>query len=487
LSKRLKQSKMKKFAKYSLLLALIVGFFACDQELQLEPEQSLSPEVTFSNEGGAQAALFGAYSAAQDLEVFGGMMFAIGDYMSDNVNFVGSFPTLQEINNYVTIASNGSVQTIFADNYYCIMASNAVIDNVPKVVDVNFTDAERAQTIAEAKFLRAAVYLQLVNFFGQPIQVNSGNTPGVPLVLTAGALIGDIVKPARNTVAEVYAQIEKDLNEALPALPASYPAAANTRGRATKGAVNGLLSRIALYKGEWAKVITAADAILVGNSLYALATDYAFYDNNTSEDIFTVQMTATDNSRTGTGGLGGYFLPATRGGRGDAPISANLLAAFTAGDRRLTTLSFTGTAANNAASTFTNKYRDGATNADNAPYMRVTEMVLNKAEALVRSTNTVNADAITLMNRLRTRAGLPAFEAAQFADANAFLTAILNERRLELCFEGHRRMDLLRNGLPLRTAGAGAGISKPGDPRILLPIPTREIDLGSALPQNAGY
>ena len=114
-------------------------------------------------------------------------------------------------------------------------------------------------------------------------------------------------------------------------------------------------------------------------------------------------------------------------------------------------------------------------------------MVLNKAEALVKSTNTVNADAITLVNRLRTRAGLAPFDAAQFADASALTTAILNERRLELAFEGHRRLDLLRNGLPLRTAGAGVGISKAGDPKVILPIPTREIDLGAALPQNTGY
>ena len=88
---------------------------------------------------------------------------------------------------------------------------------------------------------------------------------------------------------------------------------------------------------------------------------------------------------------------------------------------------------------------------------------------------------------MRTRAGLAPFDAAQFADASALTTAILNERRLELAFEGHRRLDLLRNGLPLRTAGAGVGISKAGDPKVILPIPTREIDLGAALPQNTGY
>lgn len=478
---------MKIFAKYMSLIALFFAFSACDSELAIEPEQSLSPEVTFSNEAGAQAALLGAYSATQSLDVYGGLSFVISEYMTDNVRFVGSFPTLQEINNYVTIASNTNVQGMWAAHYFAILAANAVIDNVPGVVDPGFTDAERKQFIAEAKFIRALTYLQLVNLWGQPYQVNNGNTPGVPLVLSGGALVGEIVKPARNTVAEVYTQIEKDLTEALPDVVNNFAVADQTRGRATKGGVNALLSRVSLYKGDWAKTIQYADAILNGNSVYALASDFTFYDANTSEDIFTIQMTSTDNSRTGAGGLGGYYLPAARGGRGDAPMSASIIAAYGTGDKRLTSLSFTGTDATTVSSTFTNKYKDGTTNADNAPILRVTEILLNKAEALVKSTNSVNADAITLVNRLRTRAGLTPFEAAQFADANALITAILNERRLELAFEGHRRMDLLRNGLPLRTSGATGPISKPGDPKVILPIPTREIDLGAALPQNTGY
>lgn len=478
---------MKIFSKYILLIGFIFAISACDSELALEPEQSLSPEVAFSNKAGAQAALFGAYSATQSLDAFGGLAIAINEYMADNVRFVGSFPTLQEINNYVTIASNGSIQTMWAAHYFAVLSANAVIDNIPKVVDSGFSDTERKQYVAEAKFIRALTYLQLVTLWGQPYQVNNGNTPGVPLLLKAGALTGDIVKPARNTVAEVYAQIEKDLNEALPDVVSNFSAADQTRGRATKGAVNALLSRVSLYKGDWAKTIQYADAILVGNNLYALAGDFSFYDANTSEDIFAIQMTSTDNSRTGSGGLGGYFLPASRGGRGDAPMAASIITAYGTGDKRFTSLSFNGTDATTVASTFSNKYKDGTTNADNAPVLRVTEMVLNKAEALVKSTNTVNADAITLVNRLRTRAGLAPFDAAQFADASALTTAILNERRLELAFEGHRRLDLLRNGLPLRTAGAGVGISKAGDPKVILPIPTREIDLGAALPQNTGY
>ena len=129
---------------------------------------------------------------------------------------------------------------MWAAHYFAILAANAVIDNIPAVVDPGFTDAERKQLIGEAKFIRALTYFQMVNLWGQPYQVSNGNTPGVPLILTAGALVGDIVKPARNTVAEVYAQVEKDLKEALPELLNNFAAAAQTRGRATKAAVNRL-------------------------------------------------------------------------------------------------------------------------------------------------------------------------------------------------------------------------------------------------------
>lgn len=478
---------MKKY-KYIFLFPLLLAFVACEDSLDLEPEQSLSIPTAFTNEKTTFASLVGVYSAAQDFDVFGSVTAVIAEYQADNVKFVGSFPTLQEINNYVTISSNGNVRTIWQDHYAAILAANAVIANVPKVDDPGFTDAERKQFIAEAKFMRGLLYFNLVNLFAQPFTVSNGGTPGVPIVLTPDIFDGKQILPARNSVAEVYAQIEKDFLEALPDVPEKYTTADQTRGRATKGAVNGLLSRLYLYKGDWAKTIQSADAVLTNKSLYTLAPDYTFYDGNTNEDVFSIQMTTTDNSRTGAGGWSGYYLTAARGGRGDATFSADLLAAYDqVNDKRFTTLSFKGKDAAGNDATFTNKFKDGVTNTDNAPIMRVTEVMLNKAEALVKSTNSVNAEAILLLNQLLARAGLLAVSAADFADANALLDRILLERRKELAFEGHRRMDLLRNGKPLRTVGPGAGISSPGDPKVVLPIPQRDIDLGSSLPQNPGY
>lgn len=480
---------MKKL-KYIFLIPLILAFAACEEDLEIEPEQSLSTSAAFTDENAAFASLMGVYSTAQDFDVFGSVTAVISEYMADNVRFVGSFPTLQEINNFNTIAGNGNIRTIWRDHYQSILAANAVIQNVPNVDDEGFLQEERAQFIAEAKFMRALVYFNLVNLFGQPYNVDNGNTPGVPIILTPAIFEGKVVMPARNSVAEVYAQIEQDLMEALPDLPESYSSAIQTRGRATKGAANGLLSRLYLYKGDWANAISSAETVLADKTLYEMASDFSFYDANTSETILDIQMTTVDNSATGAGGWASYYLPASRGGRGDAPMSDDLAAAYDQeNDRRFTDLTFVAVDASQTEAIFTNKFPDGITNQDNAPILRVTEVMLNKAEAMVKSSNSVEEEAITILNQLLARAGLDAVSAGDFADAQALIDRILEERRKELAFEGHRRMDLLRNGLPLRTAEGdpGLGISSPGDQKVVLPIPQREIDLGSSLPQNPGY
>ncbi|MEZ4951261.1 MAG: RagB/SusD family nutrient uptake outer membrane protein [Saprospiraceae bacterium] len=462
---------------YLIVFSMALFVVSCEDALEIEPEQELSIDAAFSDEATTMASLMGAYSRCQDLEVFGALPQVIAEYQADNVNFIGTFPTLQDINQYVTLSSNTSIEAIFRDNYRAILAANAVIQNAPGVDDPGFSDEEKAQVVAEAKFVRAMVYFNLLNMFAQPYNVNNGGEEGVALVLEPDVLNGVTNFPARSTVAECYAQIEKDLTEALPNLPAD-----GTRIRATQGAANALLSRLYLYKGDNGNAASRAQMV-IGNAFYAAATDYNFYDNETPEAVFSLDMSPTDNSRTGTGGWASYFRPAEEGARGDAPLSADLIAAFDPADKRLTDLTSVG--AN--GETYSLKYDDPVTNSDNSPLIRISEMHLNAAEALTKSTNAVTQDILDLVNPLRQRAGLADWTTGDFADANELLTAILDERRKELNCEGHRKMDLLRNGMPLRTSGFGAGISSPGDDLVVLPIPQREIDLGSSLPQNPGY
>lgn len=469
-----------KLYSFLLITGLVIFSTSCDEDrLNLLPEQSLDESVAFSSVASARAALNGVYSQSQLLEVFGAQPHTIEDYMSDNTEFVGSFPTLQEIFQYITTTPNISIQNSWQVHYRVINGANLVIDNVANISDPAFNSDVENELLGQAKFLRAIVYLQLVNQFAHPYTLNNGASLGLPLVLQG--FTGQVEFPARSSVAEVHAQIVKDLTEARDHLSAinfnQGPA------RASAGAANGYLSRLHLYRGEYQQASDFAKLVL-DDSNYAPAADLKFYNTQNSEWVFVVGMTAVDNSRTGSGGWASYHRPASQGGRGDCAFSASLEAAFDEepGDLRYA-LSDIVTAADATMRRMTLKYPDGAGNSDDAPMMRISEMHLNRAEALAQL-NGVNQETIDLVNPIRVRAGLTPWALSDFSSKEALVDAILNERRKELCFEGHRRMDLLRNGKELRE---GNPSSAPGATRTVLPIPQREIDLNPNLEQNPGY
>lgn len=475
--------------KNKVILALVgllsLSFPACESQLEeIRPQQSLLDVDAFADKANTQSTLLGVYSSAQILEFSGSMPQIISDFMTEDGRFVGSFPTLQELRDFNGISTNGNVSGIWQNHYRVILRANLVIANVPNVVDPTFSPAERAQFIAEAKFMRALGYFQLVNLFAQPFQVSNGSNLGVPLVVDA--FTGVVNLPARATVNDVHNQIRQDLTDAIADLPDSYSTAIFTRGRATKGAARALLGRLHLYRGEWQQAADLSLAVLNNAALYTPGANYTFWTNkNTTEDVFTIQNSNIDNGRTGAGGWASYHNPAARGGRGDVTFSDALIAAYEqeAGDLRLA-ISFTGTAADAQPARFSNKWPDAVNNADNSPVIRTTEVVLNFVEAKAEADNAVSQDLINRMNVLRARAGLPAWELSDFDSKDEFVVAVLNERRKELAFEGHRRMDLLRRRQPLRANLPAAAF---GAEKTILPIPQRELDNNPNLQPNPGY
>jgi hypothetical protein len=470
---------MKKLKIYALLLLAAAVVMSCDEDLNLEPEQDLSTNAAFEDENTTRASLAGVYSRMQDLSVWGSQPQIINEYMADNVRFVGSFPTLQDINNYITLADNLTIREIWRDHYRVVLAANAVIEFAPGVDVPGFSDDEKAQIVAEATALRALAYFNLVNLFAQPYTLDNGASLGVPLVLSPNILLGDATFPSRATVAEVYTQIENDLNAIIDELPSG----AGNPGFVTKGAVHAFLSRIHLYKGEWDDAATQASNAL--GEGHEIASDYNFYNTSNLENIFVISNSAIDNGRTGAGGWASYYQPGSLGGRGDAPFSDDLLAAYEDGDLRFENLHLEGNDAAGIAAVFTTKFPDAINNSDDSPVFRATEMYLNRAEALVASKNEVDPEAISLINELRVRAGLSEYTAGDFAGPDELLDAIRVERRKELAFEGHRRPDLLRIGEPLRADQPE--ITAPGADKVILPIPQQEIDVNPNLDQNTGY
>jgi hypothetical protein len=471
--------------KISILSLLMLVNFSCSERLELLPEQSLAGSQAFSTVANAEATLRGVYSQSQLLEVFGSGPQIIYDFQADNTDFVGSFPTLQDINTYVTTSPNATLQVYWQIHYRVINAANSVIDNVPSINDPKLTPEISKRLIAEAKFLRAITHFNLLHMFAQPYAVQNGATPGVPLLLES--FKGEITYPTRATVAACYEQIKKDLTESLTDLPAvGNPA---SRGRATKGAAQGFLSRLHLYKGEYQQAADFANQVIGVPASYSLATNYSFYGATpTPEHVFVIINSATDNGRTGSGGWASYHRPAANGGRGDCAFSDNLEASFKKeeADKRYAELSTSVTAANGQRKRMTLKFQDAANNTDLCPLLRTSELYLTRAEALAEL-NGINEESLSLVNGIRARAGLPAWTSTTFASKSEFVDAILEERRKELSFEGHRKMDLQRRGLPLRSSGPQAALAVFGGQKTVLPLPQREIDLNKNLVQNAGY
>ena len=187
----------------------------------------------------------------------------MSDFMSDNVDFVGSFPSLQEIDQFETLATNTSIDNIWLDGYELIGAANNIIVNLPEITDVSdLTEADKAQFIAEAKFLRAVTYFQLVNLFAQPFQVAGGTNLGVPIVDQPfeGGEISEF-QQERATVNEVHAFIEQDLLDALATLPEDNDV------RAEAGAARALLARLYLYREQWESAANFANEV-IGSGAY---------------------------------------------------------------------------------------------------------------------------------------------------------------------------------------------------------------------------
>nr|WP_299340156.1 RagB/SusD family nutrient uptake outer membrane protein [Allomuricauda sp.] len=459
-----------------VFFAALLVFSSCEDKLFLEPEDSLTPDVVLSSAALAEGALVGAYGRMRSDNVFNGTTQLTQDWMSDNINFVGSFPTFQEMRDYTTIASNGSVSAYWRDHFFVLASANFLINKLPDAEIPDLEDSERARILAEARFIRAITNFNLVNLFAQPFQVANGANEGIPLVTEF--FEGDIApfQLPRSTVNETHAFIEQDLLQAIPNLLES-----TSRGRASQGAARALLARLYLYTDRFELAADFANQVIQASE-FELAADYSFYNqDDASEHIFQIINNPVNAQTTGQG-YSGLTNPADVA-RGDAPYSQNLLDAFAEepGDLRFTLFNQEGVDAVQGTQTFTTKYPDAVNAADNAPVLRVTEMYTIRAEANLRTGLTIGDTPLNDINALRTRAGLPNL-------ANVTLDIILNEKRKELCFEGHRRMDLLRNRLPLRRPGmANEAESAFGADKTILPIPTSERDLNPNISQNPGY
>jgi len=358
-------------------------------------------------------------------------------------------------------------------------------NNILNFIDVA-DESNRSAYAAEARFLRAICYFRLVRLYGP-----------VPLVTTVVSPGESELLFTRVAEEQIYAQIISDLQDAVANLDNSF------KSRASKAAAQGILAKVLLSQAspDYAGAQALCEDI-VNSGEFSLQSDFSdvFYNELNDEIIFAIQYQFGNTQESQ--GYSAEFTSTVRQGRQDGLNLANpnLVSDFTAFGGNRTDVSFVTFGSKNEVTKFLPEGSDvsvfpptyGSSPGDAGNdfiVLRYADVLLLHAEAILGGTaQTSSSAAINSYMAVRTRAGFD-----PVADRPAALTAedLLVERRVELAFENHRFYDLLRFGVADAVLGAHAaanGFSDYNARKLLLPIPSREINLsGGLLTQNPGY
>lgn len=476
-----------------ITIASLFIFSSC-VDLDKEPLGSATAGK-IENEKQAFLRLAAVYSDMKDFR-YTWSINAFGDVLSDDATYSGSdndAATFTLMEEYQYPADHGEILNKYSQTYQCINKANLVIRDLQNTDNALFVEHNKEHMIAEAKFIRAYSYFELVKTFG-----------GVPLYTSVLEL--DHEKLGRSAPEDVYAAIEKDLEEAAAVLPSKSELnnyMTTYAGRITRGAVFAMQTRVFLYQKKYEQVKQAAKNLYNLNE-YSLADDYQFpfllAGEHCSESILEVNMynSPTQSSWNVNNGNRHVLMSMPRNltiGFGVAQPTKSLAEAYDkAGDivRKNATLISSEEAvrieeeAKGTVSAITGD-RSGFYNrklylkpgervesrGNNQPLnhklIRLAEVYLNYAEACALS-NEEN-EARTYLNKIRTRAKLPEITSS----GTQLFEDIMNERHLELAMEGFRFFDVVR-------VGWGPKVFKNFKPGAeLLPIPQIEIDISKGV------
>ncbi|HEY0899082.1 MAG TPA: RagB/SusD family nutrient uptake outer membrane protein [Sphingobacteriaceae bacterium] len=469
--------------KYNLLK---VAFFAlpfttltaCSDLLEPTPETAISDKNAFDTPERIQGQMNGLYDNAKSGQFLGGRYLVYNDIRAEEFinRLTNGFTGFSTWNHTLTSGAT-EVENVWGTAYATINRINVFLkgldDNASKIDPILL-----AQYRGEAKFLRALTYFDLVVLYAKPYNLNNGTSPGLPLRLQAETT-SDNNDLERSTVAQVYAQILKDLDEAEAGLPASYATPALNVTRAHKNAAIALKTRVNLNKGDYAKVVTEAQKIVSATPPFKAATGVAhelqanaaapFTTFTTTESVFSFPM--TDSDAPGTQNQLGYYYNAAPVGNGEYYLNpAGILGntEWRATDvRKANMLTVTG------GNTYSKKFSKPAPFTDWVPMIRYAEVLLNYAEAAARTNDL--AKATQLLSAVRNRADASyVFPAAAVATQDALVNTILTERRIELLAEGFRSLDLLRLGQSI-PAKSNVNAISPTQVEYIWPIPQSEL------------
>lgn len=439
---------MRKIFLYLFIISscLILGCEGADLE-GIDPINSVPSGGAINNLKSATAAVNGLYDDLQDGTLVSDGYLFLAQIYSDEADFTGTFPTRFEFATLNVSTSNGTNANVFSDFYQVINIANNILELLPQVEDPGLTPDIVNNFLAEARFARALCYFYLTNYYGD-----------VPLILSPTVEVGEVLNVSNSPKADINKQIIDDLTFAETNLT-------NTNNqRATSAAASALLARVFLYEENWSDALNKAETVL-GADFDLTQFEYM------GDVIMSLGFTAADGNI-----LNFWYGPSELGGRHDVEPSAKFLASYEAGDLRKD-LSVDD-ALTRANVPFVVKYPsfsagNSGTATDPVFLFRYAEQLLIAAEAAAELGDFTKATGY--INQVRARAGLSDVT----LDANNYLDLILQERLIELSFEGaHRYLDLRRTG---RAAQEIDGYTPCHD---IWPIPQREIDRNPNLNQN---
>lgn len=470
-----------------LSLALILGASACDKEELLNPAPvtSISGATAFDTPDRILALVNGIYKSAKNANFYGGNYYTYTEARGEEfINRTSNTFTAFEAWSQTLNSGSNFVAGFWAAGYATINNSNILIkgiaDNPGKVADVI-----GKQYVAEAKFLRALSYFDLVTLYARPFNEDKGASLGLPLRLLAETTTANN-DLKRSSVAEIYVQIIKDLDEAEADLPLTYSTSLLNTTRAHKNSAIALKTRIYLNSGNYAKVIEEAKKIVSATAPYSASTGVAhklqniveiFTTNYTStESILSVPMTELDNV-TGQSSFPYVF---------NANSEYNLNPTGIWGDTEWKSTDLRRTFSRTASGVqFLTKYSKPSPFLDYLPIIRYAEVLLNYSEAAARTGDLQTATALLKAVRNRSDASY-AFPASATGTQSTLISTVLKERRIELLGEGFRSNDLLRNLSPLPAKSSSALIApavEPAQTNYIFPLPNTEITSNKLLLQ----
>lgn len=454
---------MKPISKMIIFLVFAAAIAGCKKSFLERPSNSqISSNNFYKTTSDLRLATANLYGGSEWWQFHSASLLPISDALSGN-GYKGYYQDLHELFTRTITAQNGIVSQAWIGLYNVIAQCNTVIDAIQSQASSSISVSDRNAAIGEAKFIRAVAYYHLAVYWG-----------AVPIIEDNSKLIQNSLLN-RNTVSDVYKFIANDLTYAAQSLPAK-----DVAGRVTTWSAQGMLGKVYLTWAGLGKSGSRDQALLDSAKKYAgnvcnnsgLSLLPSYYDlftvqhNDVPEDLFSLQWAGGVGYGSGNT-WAGLLAPSTavtaqkEGAWGTIQITYDFYLAYTAQDslRRRATIMLTGDhypELNAAGGGYTatqvslKKHIIGNEKDNNLPTMdiwsspehnamlRLADVYLIYAEAILgNNATTSDGTALRYFNAVRSRAGVN--QASVLTPAT-----ILNERRIELAFEGQYWIDLVR-------------------------------------------